>query len=121
MDSNYMMPLQVGETLPYMGRIVDVKRTETGVFVQVPADMLNNAGIANDTSKVEVWREMADGTICFRVLTKCELCGRGAKLYELDLGVAKRRICADDYFKLTGKTPPQDPVTTESAMQIEQP
>ncbi|AGE81062.1 hypothetical protein HD73_5485 [Bacillus thuringiensis serovar kurstaki str. HD73] len=25
MDINYMMPFQEGETLPYMGRIVDVK------------------------------------------------------------------------------------------------
>ena len=46
MDINYMMPFQEGEMLPYMGRIVDVKRTETGVFIQVPADMLDNAGIA---------------------------------------------------------------------------
>ncbi|PGM91629.1 hypothetical protein [Bacillus cereus] len=117
-DINYMMPFQEGATLPYMGRIVDIKRIENGVFVQIPADMLDNAGIANDTSKVEVWRQMDDGgTICFRVLTKCELCGRGAKLYELDLGVA---ICANDYFKLT-ETHPQDAVTTENTTQIEQP
>lgn len=121
MDINYMMPFQEGATLPYMGRIVDIKRTETGVFIQVPVDMLDNAGIANDTSKVEVWREMDDGgTICFRVLTKCELCGRGARLYELDLGVAKRNICADDYFKLTGKNPPQEPLTIENTTQPEQ-
>ncbi|PFF52186.1 hypothetical protein [Bacillus cereus] len=121
MDINYMMPFQEGEMLPYMGRIVDAKRTETGVFIQVPADMLDNAGIANDSSKVEVWRDMADGTIGFRVLTKCELCGCGAKLYELNLGVAKRRICANDYFKLTGVYPPQEPLTTENTTQIEQP
>lgn len=120
MEINYMMPFQEGETLPYMGRIVDVKRTETGVFIQVPADMLDNAGIANDTSKVEVWRDLADGTIGFRVLTKCELCGCGAKLYELNLGVAKRSICANDYFKLTGEYPPQEPVTIENTTQIEQ-
>ncbi|MGN4267790.1 hypothetical protein ACTFNM_01770 [Bacillus cereus group sp. BCN115] len=120
-DINYMMPFQEGATLPYMGRIVDIKRTENGVFVQIPADMLDNAGIANDTSKVEVWRQMDDGgTICFRVLTKCELCGRGSRLYELDLGVAKRRICANDYFKLTGKNPPQGPVITENNTQTEQ-
>lgn len=120
-DINYMMPFQEGATLPYMGRIVDVKRTETGVFIQIPADMLDNAGIANDTSKVEVWRDMADGTIGFRVLTKCELCGCGAKLYELNLGVAKRRICANDYCKLTGEYPPQEPVKIENTTQIEQP
>lgn len=120
-DINYMMPFQEGATLPYMGRIVDIKRTENGVFVQIPADMLDNAGIANDTSKVEVWRQMDDGgAICFRVLTKCELCGRGSRLYELDLGVAKRRICANDYFKLTGEYPPQEPLTTENNTQTGQ-
>ncbi|MEB9728098.1 hypothetical protein P4J62_28260 [Bacillus cereus] len=122
MDINYMMPFQEGEMLPYMGRIVDVKRTETGVFIQVPADMLDNAGVSNDTSKVEVWREMSDGTIGFRVLTKCELCGCGAKLYELNLGVAKRNICANDYFKLTGNYPSQEPPTptNENNTQTEQ-
>ncbi|CAM3936347.1 hypothetical protein ACQKD9_15630 [Bacillus paramycoides] len=121
MDGNYMMPLQAGETFPFMGRLVDAKRTETGVFVQIPDDMLNNAGIPNDTSKVEVWREIADGTICFRIATRCELCGRGSRLYELDMGFAKKNICAEDYFKLTGKNPPQEPVTTENTVQIEQP
>ncbi|ANN30917.1 hypothetical protein A9498_04155 [Bacillus thuringiensis serovar coreanensis] len=121
-DINYMMPFQEGATLPYMGRIVDMKRTENGVFVQIPADMLDNAGIANDTSKVEVWRQMDDGgTICFRVLTKCELCGRGSRIYELDLGVAKRNICANDYFKLTGEYPSEGPLTIEHTTQIEQP
>ncbi|MED1267004.1 hypothetical protein P4U03_10185 [Bacillus mycoides] len=45
---------------------------------------------------------------------------RGAKLYELDLGVAKRRICADDYFEFTDKTPPQEPPTNENTIQKEQ-
>ena len=83
--------------------------------------MLNNAGIPNDNSKVEVWREMSDGTICFRIATRCELCGRGSHLYELDLGFAKKNICAEDYFKLTGENPPQELVITENTTQIEQP
>ncbi|EJR36999.1 hypothetical protein [Bacillus cereus] len=114
-----MMPLQAGESFPFMGRLVDATRTDTGISVQIPADMLNNAGIPKGISKVEVWREM-DGTIKFRIATLCEICKRGARLYELDMGFAKKNICADDYFKLTGKTPPQDPVTTENTMQIEQ-
>ncbi|AHZ49130.1 hypothetical protein [Bacillus thuringiensis] len=121
MGINYMMPFQAGETLPYMGRIADVKRTETGVFIQVPADMLDNAGASNDTSKVVVWREMSAGTIGFRVLTKCELCGWGAKLYELNLGAAKRNICANDYFKLKGEYPPQEALTIENTTQRGQP
>ncbi|MFB5249633.1 hypothetical protein ACE38F_04435 [Bacillus mycoides] len=116
-----MMPLQADESFPFMGRLVDAKRTDTGISVQIPADMLNNAGIPDSTSKVEVWREMSDGTICFRIATRCELCGRGARLYELDMGFAKKNICADDYFKLTGKNPSQEMVkTTENTTQPEQ-
>ncbi|KFM99736.1 hypothetical protein D0U04_06920 [Bacillus clarus] len=121
MDDNFMMPLQAGETFPFMGRIVDAKRTDTGIFIQIPADMLNNAGIPNETSKVEVWREVSDGTICFRIATRCELCGRGARLYELDMGFAKKNICAEDYFKLTGKNSLQETPTTENIAQTEQP
>lgn len=115
-----MMPLQAGESFPFMGRLVDATRADTGIFVLIPADMLNNAGIPDGTSKVEVWREMSDGTICFRIATRCELCGRGSRLYELDMGFAKRRLCAEDYFKLTGKNPPQELVTAENTMQIGQ-
>lgn len=115
-----MMPLQAGESFPFMGRLVDATRTDTGISVQIPADMLNNAGIPDGTSKVEVWREMSDGTICFRIATRCELCGRGSRLYELDMGFAKKNICADDYFKLTGKNPPQEQSTTENITQTEQ-
>ncbi|MHA2916623.1 hypothetical protein [Bacillus cereus] len=121
MDDIQMMPLQAGESFPFMGRLVDATRTDTGISVQIPADMLKNAGIPDGTSKVEVWREMSDGTICFRIATRCELCGRGSRLYELDLGFAKKGLCAEDYFKLTGKNPPQEPVTTENTTQIEQP
>ncbi|EEK49331.1 MULTISPECIES: hypothetical protein [Bacillus] len=117
---NQMMPLQAGESFPFMGRLVDATRTDTGISVQVPADMLKNAGIPDGTSKVEVWREMSDGTICFRIATRCELCGRGSRLYELDLGFVKKGLCAEDYFKLTGKNPPQEPVTIENTTQIEQ-
>ncbi|EOP46069.1 hypothetical protein IGG_06864, partial [Bacillus cereus HuB13-1] len=45
----------------------------------------------------------------------------GAKLYELNLGVAKRNICANDYFKLTGEYPPQETLTIENTTQIGQP
>ncbi|VXB15884.1 conserved hypothetical protein [Bacillus mycoides] len=116
-----MMPLQAGESFPFMGRLVDATRTDTGISVQIPTDMLSNAGIPDGASKVEVWREMSDGTICFRIATRCELCGRGSRLYELDMGFAKKNICADDYFKLTGKTPPQESLTIENTTQIEQP
>ncbi|MEK4913983.1 hypothetical protein [Bacillus sp. FSL E2-8887] len=116
-----MMPLQAGESFPFMGRLVDATRTDTGISVQIPADMLKNAGIPDGTSKVEVWREMSDGTICFRIATRCELCGRGSRLYELDMGFAKKGLCAEDYFKLTGKNPPQEPLTTENKTQTEQP
>jgi hypothetical protein len=116
-----IMPLQAGESFPFMGRLVDATRTDTGISVQIPTDMLSNAGIPDGASKVEVWREMSDGTICFRIATRCELCGRGSRLYELDMGFAKKNICADDYFKLTGKTPPQESLTIENTTQIEQP
>ncbi|MDR4133215.1 hypothetical protein FO497_31410, partial [Bacillus cereus ATCC 10876] len=86
---------------------------------EVPADMLKNAGIPDGTSKVVVWRGMSDGTICFRIATRCELCGRGSRLYELDLGFVKKGLCAEDYFKLTGKNPPQEPVTIENTTKIE--
>ena len=95
--------LQGGEPTPFLGKLFDLERRENGVFIPVPADMLHNAGIPIGVSEVEVWREIVDGTICFRIATLCEICGRGSKLYELDMGFAKKNICADDYFKLTGK------------------
>ncbi|PED41972.1 hypothetical protein [Bacillus cereus] len=96
--------IEAGEPTPFLGTVVDLERTEKGVFVPVSVDMLNNAGIPMGVSEVEVWREM-DGTICFRIATKCEVCERGAKLYELDMGFAKKNVCAEDYFKLTGQYP----------------
>lgn len=114
-----MMPLQEGEAFPFMGRLVDAERTETGVFVQIPMDMLNNAGILKGISKVEVWREM-DGTIKLRIATLCEICKRGARLYELDMGFAKKNICLDCYTSLTGNYPSQELPTTENTTQIEQ-
>lgn len=98
------MPLQVGEATPFLGRLVDLERSENGVFVHIPFDMLDNAGIAKGRNTVEVWRSM-DGTISFRIATICPLCGRGARLYELDMGFAKKQICAEDYYKLVGKYP----------------
>ncbi|OTY57130.1 hypothetical protein [Bacillus thuringiensis] len=121
MDENQMMPLQAGESFPFMGRLVDAERTETGIFVQIPADMLNNAGLLNGVSRVEVWREM-DGTVKFRIATLCEICKRGARLYPLDMGFAKKNICLDCYGSLTGNYPSQEPPTptNENNTQTEQ-
>ncbi|HEB4951913.1 hypothetical protein [Bacillus thuringiensis] len=121
MDENQMMPLQAGESFPFMGRLVDAERTETGIFVQIPADMLNNAGLLNGISRVEVWREM-DGTVKFRIATLCEICKRGARLYPLDMGFAKKNICLECYTSLTGNYPSQEPPTptNENNIQTEQ-
>ncbi|WIG15014.1 hypothetical protein [Bacillus thuringiensis] len=121
MNENQMMPLQAGESFPFMGRLVDAERTETGVFVQIPADILNNAGILQGISRVEVWREM-DGTVKFRIATLCEICKRGARLYALDMGFAKKNICLECYTSLTGNYPSQEPTTptNENNTQTEQ-
>ncbi|NRQ67508.1 hypothetical protein HQK17_04805 [Bacillus cereus] len=121
MDENQMMPLQAGESFSFMGRLVDAERTETGIFVQIPADMLNNAGLLNGVSRVEVWREM-DGTVKFRIATLCEICKRGARLYPLDMGFAKKNICLECYASLTGNYPSQEPPTptNENNTQTEQ-
>ncbi|MGN4416264.1 hypothetical protein ACTFRD_09155 [Bacillus cereus group sp. MYBK249-1] len=121
MDENQMMPLQAGESFPFMGRLVDAERTETGIFVQIPADMLNNAGLLNGVSRVEVWREM-DGTVKFRIATLCEICKRGARLYPLDMGFAKKNICLECYASLTGNYPSQESPTptNENNTQTEQ-
>ncbi|MFK4480630.1 hypothetical protein [Bacillus sp. RC206] len=121
MNDNIMMPLQEGENFPFMGRVVDAERKEHGILVLITEDMLNNAGISNGINKVEVWREMSDGTICFRIATRCEICKRGARLYELDMGFAKKKICADDYKTITGNYPPQETQTTENTTESEQP
>ncbi|MBK5495352.1 hypothetical protein [Bacillus sp. TH13] len=121
MNENQMMPLQAGEDFPFVGRLVDAERTETGIFVQIPADMLNNAGLQKGVSRVEVWREM-DGTVKFRIATLCEICKRGARLYPLDMGFAKKNICLDCYTSLTGNYPSQEPPTptNENNTQTEQ-
>ncbi|KAA0782573.1 hypothetical protein [Bacillus sp. BB56-3] len=121
MNENQMMPLQAGEGFPFVGRLVDAERTETGIFVQIPADMLNNAGLLQGTSRVEVWREM-DGTVKFRIATLCEICKRGARLYPLDMGFAKKNICLECYESLTGNYPSQEPPTptNENNTQTEQ-
>ncbi|MHA4046474.1 hypothetical protein [Bacillus cereus] len=121
MNENQMMPLQAGEGFPFVGRLVDAERTETGIFVQIPADMLNNAGLQTGVSRVEVWREM-DGTVKFRIATLCEICKRGARLYPLDMGFAKKNICLECYTSLTGNYPSQEPPTpaNENNTQTEQ-
>lgn len=69
MNENQMMPLQADESFPFIGRLVDAERTETGIFVQIPADMLNNTGILKGMSRVEVWRVGWDSKIsnCYAV------------------------------------------------------
>ncbi|KIQ88543.1 hypothetical protein RW25_07220 [Bacillus sp. L_1B0_8] len=121
MNENQMMPLQAGEGFPFVGRLVDAERTETGIFVQIPADMLNNAGLLKGVSRVEVWREM-DGTVKFRIATLCEICKRGARLYPLDMGFAKKNICLECYASITGNYPSQEPPTpaSENNTQTEQ-
>ncbi|MGU3439927.1 hypothetical protein ACLBXI_07510 [Bacillus cereus] len=100
------MPLQEGEASPFMGRLVDVERVEGGVFVHIPFDMLDNAGISTGRNKVEVWGTM-DGTLRFRIATRCEIetCKRGSRLYELDMGFAKKNVCTECYTSLTGTSP----------------
>ncbi len=101
----FPFPLQEGEGMPFLGRVVDLERTENGITVQIPFDMLDNAGLEMGTNKVEVWGEVHDGTICIRVATICDICKKGARLYELDLGFVKRMVCAEDYQKITGEYP----------------
>ncbi|PGE42102.1 hypothetical protein [Bacillus cereus] len=102
-------PLQAGQGAPFAGRLVDSERNENGVFVRIPFDMLNNAGLYG-ANKVEVWGE-TDGTIYFRIATRCEICKRGARLYALDMGFAKKNICLECYTSLTGNDPSQEPPT----------
>lgn len=96
--------LQEGQATPFIGALMDLTRKDDEIHIKIPKSMLDNAGISSGENTVEVWREM-DGTICFRIATKCEVCERGAKLYELDMGFAKKNVCAEDYFKLTGQYP----------------
>lgn len=97
--------LEAGEPTPFLGAVVDLERTEKGVFIHIPVNMLNNAGIPMGMSEVEVWREVSDGTIRFQLAKTCDVCGRGGPLYKLDMGFAKKNICADHYFNLTGQYP----------------
>lgn len=87
-QNSAVAPPQPGDVTPFMGYLVELERSETGVFVNIPINVLNNAGLSNGMNKVEVWREL-DGTISFRIATRCEICKRGARLYELDMGFAK--------------------------------
>ncbi|PDZ54985.1 hypothetical protein CON15_23980 [Bacillus cereus] len=121
MNQNSISPVappQPGDVTPFMGYLVDLERSENGVFVNIPINVLNNAGLSNGMNKVEVWREL-DGTISFRIATRCEICKRGARLYELDMGFAKKHICMECYTSLTGNYPSQQPPTNENTIQIE--
>ncbi|MEB8582413.1 hypothetical protein P4G63_20475, partial [Bacillus cereus] len=77
-----------------------------------------NAGLYG-ANKVEVWGE-TDGTIYFRVATRCEVCKRGARLYELETGFGKKNICLECYTSYTGNYPSQEPPTNENNIQTEQ-
>ncbi|EOW9530632.1 hypothetical protein ACO11K_004508 [Bacillus cytotoxicus] len=100
-----------------MGRVVDLERMENGITIQIPFDMLDNAGLEMGTNKVEVWREVHDGTICIRVATLCDICKKGARLYELDLGFVKRMVCAEDYKKIVGEYPKENEDTEQAEQQ----
>ncbi|EJR89754.1 hypothetical protein [Bacillus cereus] len=105
---------------PFLGRIMKVNRNEEGLFIPIPKETLDRSGIFN-SDEVEVIGHM-DGTIAIRIATLCELCGRGSRLYELNMGPVNRKICAEDYFKLTGVSPQNlEKPTTENTTQIEQP
>ncbi|WP_257143815.1 hypothetical protein [Bacillus pseudomycoides] len=96
-----------------MQRVVTIKRDENGISIPIPSGMFNDAGVT-DAVQVEVW-SMLDGTVSFRIATICELCGRGVKLYEIDMGPIKKKICAEDYCKLFGVYPQESetPLATE--------
>ncbi|PFV75370.1 hypothetical protein COL05_23375 [Bacillus sp. AFS059628] len=111
-------PPQPGDVTQFMGYLVDLERSDNGVFVNIPINILDNAGLANGMNTVEVWREW-DGTVCLRIATKCEICKRGARVYELDMGFAKKHICIECYTSLTGNYPSQKPPTNENTIQIE--
>ncbi|MDR4287570.1 hypothetical protein FO526_30980, partial [Bacillus thuringiensis] len=86
---------QAGQAELFAGRLVDSERNEKGVLVRIPFDMPYNDDL-NGTNKVEVCGE-TDGTIHFRVATSCEVCKRGASLYELETGFGKKNICLECY------------------------
>ncbi|MEB9947024.1 hypothetical protein CN423_21615 [Bacillus cereus] len=115
-QNSAVTPPQRGDVTPFMGYLVELERSEAGIFVNIPINVLNNAGLSNGMNKVEVWREL-DGTISFRIATRCEICKRGARLYELDMGFAKKHICIECYTSLTGNYPSQQPPTNENTMQ----
>ncbi|OUA86563.1 hypothetical protein [Bacillus thuringiensis] len=114
-------PPQPRDVTPFMGYLVDLERTDNGVFVNIPINILDNAGLTNGKNTVEVWREM-DGTVKFRIATRCEIetCKRGSRLYELDMGFAKKNVCLECYASLTGNYPSQEPPTNENTIQVDQ-
>ena len=64
--------------------------------------------------------EELDGTISFRIATRCEICKRGARLYELDMDLQKAYLYRMLYIAY-GNYPSQQPPTNENTTQIEQP
>ncbi|WP_144497452.1 hypothetical protein [Bacillus toyonensis] len=114
----FMRPIRPNEQSPFLGRVVDLKKGENQVTVRIPNDMLEFCGITEDT-KVEVWG-LPDGTLSMRIATVCDLCNKGGRVYEIEISGKVSRICADDYVKLTGKSPgASDEVTIEHVEEVE--
>ncbi|EJR58939.1 hypothetical protein IIO_04061 [Bacillus cereus VD115] len=114
----FMRPMPPNEKSPFLGRVVDLKKGENQVTVSIPNDMLEFCGIKEDT-KVEVWG-IPDGTLSMRIATACDLCNKGGKVYEIELFGKVSLICAEDYVKLTGKSPgASDEVTIEHVEEVE--
>ena len=86
MNEDSRLSLQAGQAAPFAGRLVDSERNETEYLFKF-FDMLNNAGLYG-ANKVEVWGNGWNDI--FRIATRCEICKRGARLYALDMGFAKR-------------------------------
>lgn len=85
MNKNQMMPLQSGESFPFMGGLWMQSVQIQGFLFKYLLKCYIKAGLLNGVSRVEVWRKM-DGTVKVRIATLCEICQRGACLYELDMG-----------------------------------
>ncbi|XLP22413.1 hypothetical protein ACFMB7_29045 [Bacillus toyonensis] len=55
-----------------------------------------------------------------RIATACDLCNKGGRVYEIELFGKVSVICADDYLKLTGKSPAaSNEVTIEHVKEVE--
>ncbi|WP_144405426.1 hypothetical protein [Bacillus cereus] len=86
---------------------------------KVNADTTEALKQMKEVTKVEVWG-LPDGTLSMRIATACDLCNKGGRVYEIELFDKVSLICADDYLKLTGKSPvATDEVTIEHVEEVE--